>query len=905
LAFLEGVALAVLVVAAGTRAVAPSEDGMSIADTPGDLQRARAHWVSRDTLLWDVTPAPGLVFFLLHAREGLDPTSPETPRIPLTPAADLAEAIRERFPHLARYTPFTVPPADAARAATLLKEQLALAALDAGGRLVTATSVQIPGSLDDVYRYEGPLGVAWEGGGVPTLRLWAPTAHSVRLRLFDTSGAPDGEVAPMNPDPATGVWAVRGTPAWNRKYYLYEVEVFAPSTGRVERNLVTDPYSLSLSTNSRRSQIVDLEDPSLRPAEWTRIAKPPLASPVDAVIYELHVRDFSIHDETVPAEHRGTFKAFTHAESNGMRHLRALAQAGLSHVHLLPAFDFATVNENRVERAEPDEAVLRSLPPDSDQQAAIAWALREKDGFNWGYDPLHYGAPEGSYATEPDGPARILEFREMVQALSAAGLRVVMDVVYNHTHANGQDPLSILDRIVPGYYHRLDGDGKVLNSTCCPNTATEHRMMEKLMLDTVVTWAKAYRVDGFRFDVMGHHMVSNMARVRAALDALTPSHDGVDGRGIYVYGEGWDFGEMAGNARGRNATQLNMAGTGIGTFNDRLRDAVRGGGAFGSPQEQGFATGLADGLSDAPQGTRTRVERKLLDLADWIRIGLAGNLRDFRFVAADGRRVLGSEVAYNGKPAGYTASPQEQIVYVSAHDNETLFDAIQWKAPASASVADRVRMNNLAVSIVALSQGVPFFHAGDDMLRSKSLDRNSFNSGDWWNSLDFTYASNNWGVGLPPGENESKWPLMRPLLADSRLRVSAADIRAARAHFQEMLKIRRSSGLFRLRTGEDVSRCLRFLSTGPEQLPGLIVMSLEDPTPQDPRRERIVVLFNARPTEAAFVAGPLRGAGFSLHEVQARSADPVVRRSAFDTRAGRFTVPGRTTAVFVEYEGKR
>jgi pullulanase len=267
--------------------------------------------------------------------------------------------------------------------------------------------------------------------------------------------------------------------------------------------------------------------------------------------------------------------------------------------------------------------------------------------------------------------------------------------------------------------------------------------------------------------------------------------------------------------------------------------------------------------------------------------------------------VQGSEIPYKGKPAGYTASPQEQVVYVSAHDNETLFDAIQWKAPAGASLADRVRMNNLAVSIVALSQGVPFFHAGDDMLRSKSLDRNSYNSGDWWNKLDFTYASNNWGVGLPPGENEPNWPLMRPLLADPRLRVSEADIRAASAHFQEMLRIRRGSAFFRLRTGDEVRRCVRFLNTGPEQVPGLIVMVLADAMSQDTRGERIVVVFNARPAEADFVAEPLRGAAFSLHDVLARSADPIVRRSAFDTRAGRFTVPGRTTAVFVAYEGRR
>src|SRR5512145_2700531 len=180
----------------------------------------------------------------------------------------------------------------------------------------------------------------------------------------------------------------------------------------------------------------------------------------------------------------------------------------------------------------------------------------------------------------------------MVQALNQAGLRVVMDVVYNHTNASGQEAKSVLDKIVPGYYHRLNADGAVETSTCCQNTATEHAMMRKLMVDSVVTWATQYKVDGFRFDLMGHHMLDDMKAVRAALDALTLENDGVDGKLIYVYGEGWDFGEVANNARGKNATQLNIAGTGIGVFNDRLRDAVKGGSPFSDPRDQGFVTGL-------------------------------------------------------------------------------------------------------------------------------------------------------------------------------------------------------------------------------------------------------------------------------------------------------------------------
>ena len=200
------------------------------------------------------------------------------------------------------------------------------------------------------------------------------------------------------------------------------------------------------------------------------------------------------------------------------------------------------------------------------EQRTRTAAVAAADGFNWGYDPLHYTVPEGSYSLAPDGPARIREFRAMVQGLNRKGLRAVMDVVYNHTDASGQAERSVLDRIVPGYYHRLDADGGVETSTCCANTASEHSMMRRLMVDSVRTWARDYRVDGFRFDLMGHHMKADLLAVRAALDALTPARDGVDGKRSYVYGEGGNFGEVANGARGVNATQQNMAGTRIGTF---------------------------------------------------------------------------------------------------------------------------------------------------------------------------------------------------------------------------------------------------------------------------------------------------------------------------------------------------
>lgn len=420
------------------------------------------------------------------------------------------------------------------------------------------------------------------------------------------------------------------------------------------------------------------------------------------------------------------------------------------------------------------------------------------------------------------------------------------------------------------------------------------------MIDSVVTWATAYKVDGFRFDLMGHHMRDNMEHVRAALDALTVEKDGVDGKSILLYGEGWDFGEVAKNARGVNATQLNIGGTGIAVFNDRLRDGVRGGGPFSGLQEQGFATGLSDDLNGTDQGSANELAAKLLRYEDWIRVGLAGSLADYMLVDRSGSNVSGADVDYNGNPAGYTQDPQENVNYASAHDNETLFDAIQFKAPATATVADRARMQNLANSVVLFSQGIPFFHAGDDLLRSKSGDRNSYNSGDWFNRLDFSYANNNWGVGLPP-DSQGRAAVLAPLLADPALKPTRADIEAAAVSFRELLQIRRSSPLFRLRTAEDVSNVLSFLNVGPEQVPGLIVMVLTDDRAQnlDPAYDRVVVVFNANRAVTAYTAETLRGLPLALHPVQQQSADSVVRGAAFDPNTGAFSIPGRTTAVFV------
>ncbi|MDW8352349.1 MAG: pullulanase-type alpha-1,6-glucosidase [Anaerolineae bacterium] len=876
----------------------------------GNISRQRAHWVSRDLVLWDVRAVAGATY-LLHAS----PTAALrlTPRgiagatqtITLTRAANPDRAVFERFPHLVGLTALQIAPADVPKVAVMLRGQVAIEARDGAGRMIDSAGLQIAGVLDDLYAERArsaALGPTFAGDRV-TLAVWAPTALNVALLLFDDATTPAKQIIPMRRDPDSGVWSVSGPPSWKNKFYLYEVEVFAPASGRIEKNEVTDPYSLSLSTNSQRSQIVDLNDPALKPAGWDDLRKPPLDAPEDAVIYELHVRDFSARDETVPEHLRGTFAAFTVADGNGMKHVRALAQAGLTHIHLLPAFDCATINENKAEWKQPDFEALRRLPPDSDRQQAAIVPIADADPFNWCYDPFHYNVPEGSYATEPNGARRILEFRQMVQALNQAGLRVVMDVVYNHTSQSGQREKSVLDKVVPGYYHRLNRDGAVERSTCCENTATEHAMMEKLMLDSMRLWATAYKVDGFRVDLMGHHMLRNMRAARAMLDALTPERDGVDGRALLLYGEGWDFGEVANNRRGVNASQLNLAGTGIGSFNDRLRDAARGGNPFDDRRLQGFITGLGTRPNGAPgQGGLESQRSKLISQARWIRLGLAGNLRDYELVEGS-RRTRGDAVIYNGRPAAYAADPQETVNYVSAHDNETLFDKIQWAAPISATMRERVRMNNLGNSLVMLGQGIPFFHAGDDLLRSKSLDRDSYNSGDWFNAIDWTYRTNNWGIGLPPaGPNRERWGLMRPLLANPALRASPADIAFARDVFRDLLRIRRSSPLFRLRTADQIKRRVRFHNADLDQIPGLIVMEISDQEQAerlDPQFARIVVLFNAAPQDVSLTLESLRGLQLELHPVQAAGADATVKQARFDAASGAFRVPAYTTAVFI------
>lgn len=883
--------------------------------------RAAAHLVDVDEVAWDPPDGAGVTRITMHFSGPSDPDQMEEVPLAEIPPAEQAAlpaeleflAKRRRFRATGSPGPTTAP---ALVLASRLRGRLVIAAWK-GEHLVASTGLQTFPAIDRHLAYEGQdLGVTFlTGTTAPRFRVWAPTARRVRLLIFDAKAEEERVGIPMESG-AGGTWTATGPDEWYGKSYLYEVEAYSRALGRIETHRVTDPYSVALTTNGRRSLVVKLDDPALVPEGWETVAHRTVEDPVDMALYELHVRDFSVSDPAVPARLRGTYRAFDLEDTHGSRHLESLAKAGMTHVHLLPCFDFATVEEDR-SRWKP-ATVPADLPADSELPQKLVLEASREDGYNWGYDPAHWGAPEGSYATDAEGPARVREFRQMVKGLHRRGLGVVMDVVYNHTHTAGLGPRSNLDPLVPDYYYRLDAQGHHQSTSCCPDTASEHRMMEKLMIDTLLRWVIHYKVSGFRFDLMGHHTRANMEHFRQALDRLTPEQHGVDGRRVWFYGEGWRFGSLEAILPGQAMHQANARGSGVGTFNDRLRDCLRGGDfTMATRADQGFATGLAGDFNAAP-GVRlvpadpTRRVEFLRNETDTIRLGMAGNLADFPLPRRGGGTRPGSVVTYRTQPgAGYAKDPRETVSYVAAHDNGTLFDHLMAKAPRTvagreppgATREDLVDMQVLAIGVVALSQGIPFFHAGDELLRSKSGDWDSYESGDWFNRLDFTGTSNNWGVGLPPAEkNRDHWDFWKERLTDPAWRMRPEDIQHCSVRFRELLGIRRSSPLFRLRTGEMVIERLRFLDTEDEGPPGLIAFEIADrgdaSTRLDPERAGIMVLVNAHRLERTFSHEGLRTRPWRLHPVLTTSVDPRWKR--VEPAAGSIPLPGRTIVVLEE-----
>ena len=899
----------------------------------------RAYWVSANTLAWPTSLLPegvtraqvldgsaALSYELVTAPEGgaglSDGAVTGATTTALSVAGDLPAEVTTAHPNLNGYIALKAP-IDEAVAREALTGQIAVA--QKSGESVNAfTGVQIAPVLDSLYAEaatQASYGVNWNEAGSPTFALWAPTAKSVALVSWNTS-TPSGSDADI-PGDGLRTDAVRGDDGrWSvdnaageiheGAQYLWEVSVYVPETGKVEKNLVTDPYSVSLTVDSTRSVAVNMNNPSTVPAVWTNSKAPVIQDDAQRSIYELHVRDFSAADTSVPEYMRGTYMAFTQFESNGMRHLDELARAGMNTVHLLPTFDIATIPEKRAEQKTP--AIPEDAGPASEEQQAAVSAVADQDAYNWGYDPLHWMAPEGSYATSShqNGGARVREFRSMVGGLHSIGMQVVLDQVYNHTPAAGQSATSVLDRVVPGYYQRLNASGGVETSTCCSNVATENAMSEHLMIDSMIHWAKYYHVDGFRFDLMGHHPAAEMKRAQEALKSLTLEKDGVDGSRLYIYGEGWNFGEVANNALFTQATQGQLDGTGIGAFNDRLRDAVHGGGPFDEDHRvfQGFGSGAFSDFNGLD--TRSEAERRAdyLHRVDLVKLGLAGNLKDYTLTTYDGKTVLGAQLDYNGQGAGFASQPAENVNYVDAHDNETLFDLVTYKMPADAPMDHRVRMSLISQASVALSQSPSFWASGTEMLRSKSLDRDSYNSGDYYNAIDWTMHDNGFGHGLPvKSKNGAAWDHMRPLLENPDLKPSPEQIDTSSEIAMDFLRVRSSSRLFTLGSADLIRSKVTFPNSGEGAVDGTIVMLINDEagagSDVDAALDGALVVFNATDKTMTTAVDGLAGRVFKLHEAQANGSDAVVKDASFDAKTGSVTVPARTVAVFTQAAGDR
>ncbi len=871
------------------------------------IQGASGHWLDTNTFIWNATAADTApvvkLFYSADADLAVNNNDElEGSSIELTPVT-LSDAQKALVPHLANAAAFSVD-FDAAEAKAMAKNQLALAAYNSEGGLVAASYVQVAKVLDDLYAsgdnsaLDAQLGVHYADGNI-TAAVWGPTARSMTLKVYNA----DKTVAashPMSLDEQTGVWSYSGAAsALDRKFYRYEVTVYHPLTRAVETIESTDPYSVSVSTNGAYSQFVNLADADLAPEGWSERTVPVVANPEDIVIYQGHVRDFSVRDMSTNEANRGKYLAFTEMDSAPVSHLKKLADNGLTHFHVLPLNDQANIEERANRRinltdtvaqlcalnaeapvcgVESDSATLLSILegylPYSDDAQALVESIRRIDAFNWGYDPHHFIAVEGSYASNPEGEVRIKEVRAMVKALNDIGLRVALDVVYNHTSSSGLFDNSVFDKLVPGYYHRYNEvSGAIERSTCCENTATEHKMFDKFIKDSLIILARDFGFNDFRFDIMGHHPKDNLLAAREAVRAVDAN--------TYFYGEGWNFGEVVNNRLFTQAKQQDMAGTEVGTFNDRTRESIRSAALFKTE------------ASDANLGEQ-----------DTIRITMAGTLKDYVLESFRGISGPASSFTWLDQAAGYAEDPADIINYVSKHDQETLWDKLQYNLNTNMTATERVRAQNISIAIPLMSQGIPFLQMGGDFLRSKSMDRDSYDSGDWFNYVDFTMQTNNWAVGLPNAEkNRDNWDSIAGLFLNPNTQVVSTDIMFAADVFSEFLAIRSGSPLFRLTTGQDVIDRVGFHNIGTNQTQGVIVMSIDDGTgltDLDPMHDALLVMINGSAQEQSHTVPT--AAGFDLHPMQQASVDSMVSMASFTagTDEGTFTVPAYSMAVFVK-----
>ena len=513
------------------------------------------------------------------------------------------------------------------------------------------------------YIYDGNDLGAIINGDETTFKLWAPTAVNVTLKLYTEGEGGDAFKTISMVRGEMGVWSYTEA-CGHGTYYLYEV------TTALGTQEAVDPYTKAAGVNGMRGMVVDLS--LTNPEGWDGdTTREDIKSYSDAIIWEVHVRDFSNMIEK--AQYKGKYLAFTerglkneHGQPVGIDYIEDL---GVTHVHLLPVYDYASVDEHKC------------------------------CNFNWGYDPQNYNVPEGSYSTDPyHGEVRIKEYKAMVKSLHEAGIGVVMDMVYNHTYdANGN-----LNKVVPYYYYRYESDGKNTNASGCGNdTASERAMFSKYMVDSCAYWVKEYHLDGLRFDLMGLHDVETMQKVEHAVHGINPS--------AIIYGEGWDMGATIDGRHQANQkyigeiTPREGAIGAVAVFNDVIRDGLKG--SVFEEDAQGYING-------AP------------DEENWARVWFGIN----------GGSIHGI--------SNWTVPNNMVVNYMSAHDNYSLWDKLILSNPKESEIA-RAEMNKLGAAIMMISKGATFWQAGEEMLRTKDGDENSYQSSDEINNMDWSQLKKN------------------------------------------------------------------------------------------------------------------------------------------------------------------
>lgn len=598
--------------------------------------------------------------------------------------------------------------------------------------------------VKEYTNYNGSdLGLTFRGTEM-TLKVWSPLAEAMNLNIYPEDLGDSEPIAVLNMvKDDSGVWQATINSEYSGQFYTVQAKHDGEWSAEVP-----DPYVKAVGRNGRRGQFTDPSE--CNPDDWPEDKKPDFSGfqPNDFLIYEAHVRDFSIAENS-GLQQKGKFLAFTEKGTKNTAGLATgidhLVEMGVTHVHLLPSFDFYTIDETRLDEPQ----------------------------YNWGYDPQNYNVPEGSYSTNPaDGAVRIREFKSMVKSLHDAGIGVVMDVVYNHTSRTSG--LSF-EELVPGYYYRHWNDSTLSDASGCGNeTASEKPMMRKFMVESLKYWVEEYHVDGFRFDLMAIHDITTMKRIEKELRTLNPN--------ILLYGEGWTAAKSPLPARRRALKKYTFKMPGIAAFSDEVRDGLKG--HWSDHESKGFLSGNSE-------------------MKESVKFGIVGGV--------DHDQIDFEQV--NNTDTAWAATPHQCVVYVSCHDNHTLYDKLKIANP-SATEDELKAMHLLSNFVVLTSQGIPFLHAGVEFLRSKEGVENSYQSPDGINRLD-------WDAKTEYSDH-----------------VEA---------YKELISIRRKHPSFRLDSAEEIKQRLKFFDTDDH----VIVYEIE--SPDDDEWKRVIVAFNGSDEKSEFI----------------------------------------------------